>query len=94
MKKKQMIGIVVAGVVFIAVCVTGILSNVLTNKVLEANKSSSSSFLNSFMSEMKEDIELPTEDFIGVIDVVGTIQASSSSSSGFSSTAGQYDHDL
>ena len=31
MKNKQIIGIVVAGVVFIAVCVTGVFSNVVSN---------------------------------------------------------------
>ncbi len=35
MKKKQWIGIVVAGVVFIAVCATGILSNVVQSKLTE-----------------------------------------------------------
>lgn len=94
MKKKQMLGIVVAGIVFIAVCVTGILSNVLTSKLMDTEKSSKSSIWGSLMSEMEENsIELPGEDFIGVIDVVGTIQASSSTSV-FSSTDGQYNHSL
>ena len=35
MKKKQWIGIVVAGVVFIAVCATGIFSNVVQSKLTE-----------------------------------------------------------
>lgn len=94
MKKKQMLGIVVAGIVFIAVCVTGVLSNVLTNKMLTKEKSSTSNVWSSFMSGMDESsIDLPSEDFIGVIDVVGTIQASGSSSA-FYSTDGQYNHDL
>jgi protease-4 len=40
------------------------------------------------------DITLPTEDFVGVINVVGTIQASSDSSSWTSSGDDEYDHDL
>lgn len=94
MKKKQMLGIVVAGIVFIAVCVTGVLSNVLTSKLLDTKNTSASSMWGSLMSGIEESsIDIPEEDFIGVIDVVGTIQASSSSSSLYSSD-GQYDHDL
>lgn len=94
MKKKQILGIVVAGIVFIAICVTGVLSNVLKNKLLVTDKDSASNIWSSFLSGMgEESIDMPAEDFIGVIDVVGTIQASSSSS-GFYSSDGQYDHDL
>ncbi len=94
MKKKQMLGIVVAGVVFIAVCVTGVLSNVLTSKVMAETQSGTGSFWETMMSEMdKEEIELPTEDFVGVVNVVGTIQASSGSSS-WASTGEGYNHDL
>lgn len=94
MKKKQMLGIVVAGIVFIAVCATGVLSNVLTNKLMQTEKTSTTGLWSDLMSKMEEtEIELPTEDFIGVIDVVGTIQASSSGSGWTSSNEG-YDHDL
>ena len=93
MKKKQMLGIVVAGVVFIAVCVTGVLSNVLTNKVMAETKTTGG-FWETMMSEMETtEMELPTEDFVGVVNVVGTIQASSGSSS-WSSTGEEYNHDL
>lgn len=94
MKKKQWIGIIVAGVVFIAVCTTGILSNVLTNKLLGTsdNTESATDVFNSLMKQTKNQIELPTEDFVGVLNIVGTIQASSNNSSWTSS--GQYDHDL
>ena len=51
MKNKQIIGIVVAGVVFIAVCVTGVFSNVVSNKILAETKTGSNEkLLNTLMS--------------------------------------------
>lgn len=95
MKKKQWMGIVIAGIVFIVVCGAGMLSNVLQNKLLSSQESTKSAadILSSVMGSGESDITLPTEDFVGVIDVVGTIQASSSSSS-WSSSDDEYDHDL
>jgi protease-4 len=96
MKKKQWIGIVIAGIVFIVVCLTGIVSNVIQNKLIssqEDNKSTTD-LLNTMMGTGDSDITLPTEDFVGVINVVGTIQASSDSSSWTSSGDDEYDHDL
>ena len=94
MKKKQMLGIVVAGVVFIAVCVSGVLSNVLTSKVMAETQSETGSFWETLMSEADtKEITLPTEDFVGVVNVVGTIQASSGSS-GWGATGEEYNHDL
>lgn len=94
MKKKQMLGIVVAGVVFIAVCVSGVLSNVLTSKVMAETQSGKGSFWDTVMSQTDtEEVELPAEDFVGVVNVVGTIQASSGSSS-WSSSGDEYNHDL
>lgn len=95
MKKKQLVGIVVAGIVFIAVCVTGVVSNVVSSKVLSKQTDTQKEALSSLMSGLNldsEEVTLPTEDFVGVIDVVGTIQASGSTSSLTSS--GGYDHDL
>jgi protease-4 len=68
---------------------------VLQNKLLSSQESTKSAtdILSSVMGSGESDITLPTEDFVGVIDVVGTIQASSSSSS-WSSSDDEYDHDL
>lgn len=94
MKNKQIIGIVVAGIVFIMVCATGILTNALSEKLKAGSTAQKDSIemWSSLMGMGSKNIELPTKDFIGVIDVVGTIQASSSTSSFTSS--GEYDHDL
>jgi protease-4 len=94
MKKKQWMGIIVAGIVFIVVCAAGMISNVLQNKMLKSQESatSTSEILSSVLGD--NSITLPTEDFVGVINIVGTIQASSDSSSWTSSSDGEYDHDL
>ena len=88
MKNKQIIGIVVAGMVFIAVSGFGILSNYLAGNF--AKKTTTANF-GSAMG-LGPQISLPAEDFIGVIDVVGTIQASSDE--GIFSASEGYNHDL
>lgn len=99
MKKKQWIGIVVAGVVFIAVCATGIFSNVVQSKLTEKadtkSKTSTSEMLSSIWGSSEEKVTLPEEDFVGVLNIVGTIQANSSNSISLTgSDDGQYNHDL
>lgn len=99
MKKKQWIGIVVAGVVFIAVCATGILSNVVQSKLTEKadtkSKTSTSEMLSSIWGSSEENVTLPEEDFVGVLNIVGTIQANSSGNISLSgSDDGQYNHNL
>ena len=99
MKKKQWIGIVVAGVVFIAVCATGIFSNVVQSKLTEKadtkSKTSTSEMLSSIWGSSEEKVTLPEEDFVGVLNIVGTIQANSSNSISLTgSDDGQYNHNL
>lgn len=91
MKKKQILGIVVAGIVFIAVCVTGILSNVLSSRLMEEQKKSNKDLFQSIMSTATENsVNLPAEDFVGVVNITGTIQASTTSTL----ASNQYNHDL
>ena len=99
MKKKQWIGIVVSGVVFIAVCATGILSNVVQSKLTEKadtkSKTSTSEMLSSIWGSSEENVTLPEEDFVGVLNIVGTIQANSSGNISLSgSDDDQYNHNL
>ena len=99
MKKKQWIGIVVAGVVFIAVCATGIFSNVVQSKLTEKadtkSRTSTSEMLSSIWGSSEEKVTLPEEDFVGVLNIVGTIQANSSNSISLTgSDDGQYNHNL
>ena len=99
MKKKQWIGIVVAGVGFIAACAKGILSNVVQSKLTEKadtkSKTSTSEMLSSIWGSSEENVTLPEEDFVGVLNIVGTIQANSSGNISLSgSDDDQYNHNL
>lgn len=82
MKTKQLAGIVVTGVVIIAVGVSGVVSNIAKARY----DKSADSFMNSLVSAT-EKVSLPSDDFIGVINIVGEIGPSSdniwSSSSGY-----------
>lgn len=82
MKTKQLAGIVVTGVVIIAVGVSGVVSNIAKARY----DKSADSFMSSLVSAT-EKVSLPSDDFIGVINIVGEIGPSSdniwSSSSGY-----------
>ncbi len=89
MKKKQLIGIVVTGIVIIAVGVTGVLGNVVSGMFV--NEESSMGFWESFASEAySQEVVLPETEFVGVINVVGEIGPSAtdvwSTSSGYNHT--------
>lgn len=91
MKKKQLIGIIVTGVVIMAVGITGVLSNVIANKTMTAATEQTNSFFGEMMEEeMNSMVTLPTEEFIGVLNIVGEIGASSSTMISTDS----YNHDL
>lgn len=75
MKKKQIIGLVIAVVLFI---LTGVAS-VFTHAISELLLSSDGIGTVFFAGELSDDIEdeMPLEDYIAVVDVVGTIQEES-----------------
>lgn len=93
MKTKQIVGIVITGVVIIAVGITGVASNVIGSKLIKQNKTETSSIVKDMFSSVSEDsnIELPNKDFVGVINIEGEIGASSSNSLTSDST---YNHDF
>lgn len=92
MKTKQIISIVVTGVVIIAVGITGVASNVISSKLVQKNKVETNSIVKEvFSSDLESNLSLPEKDFVGVIDIVGTIEASSSKSLTSENT---YNHDL
>ena len=93
MKTKQIVGIVITGVVIIAVGITGVASNVIGSKLIKQNKTETSSIVKDMFSSVSGDsnIELPNKDFVGVINFEGEIGASSSNSLTSDST---YNHDF
>ena len=81
MKKKQLISIIVTGVVIIAVGVVGVATNAVSKKLLGDDTENLSSKVEKYISDAASSaVELPEEDFIGVINIVGEIGASSSQS--------------
>lgn len=95
MKKKQLISIIITGLVIIAVGVTGVAANIIQEKLLdkmtESSESSGKSFWQSFISnDVSDYISIPEDDFIGVLNIVDVIGPSST---GFSSS-NAYNHDL
>lgn len=89
MKRKQLIGIIITGAVIIAVGITGVASNIIANRMMNSSKGGVASALEA-MRKGVSSAELPTEEFIGVINVVGEIGASASS---FSSSD-SYNHSM
>lgn len=87
MKTKQLTGIVITGAVIIAVGVSGVLSNIAKARY---NKSADS-FMSSLVSTT-EKVSLPSDEFIGVINIVGEIGPSSDNVWGSSSSG--YNHSM
>lgn len=91
MKRKQLVGIIITGVVIMAVGITGVLSNVLANRVFDTGSKNFSSAFEKFVEEeMNSKVVLPDGEFIGVLNIVGEIGASS----GSLSSANSYNHDM
>lgn len=83
MKKKQLLSIIIAGAVIMAVGITGIASNVISKKLIGDSEKKQEIFDTTFSSlwGAKEGIELPEKDFVGVINIVGEISSNVSRSS-------------
>lgn len=74
MKKKQIIGMVIAAVLFIGVGASSVLVNSYSQKTLTSNVEKS---LNVLTSE--EEFSPPESDYIALVEVTGTIQEQSAS---------------
>ena len=90
MKKKQLISIIITGIVIIAVGVVGILSNVVANQFMSATEKSTETVFRSFFSTLEAEATIPDRDFVGVLNIVGEIGASGSSYG----SGNEYNHDL
>lgn len=92
MKPKQLAGIIITGIVIIAVGVTGMLTNVVNNKITAAQNQATKSIFRELLSlQTNKTVDLPSEDFVGILNIEGTIAASSVSSWSSSSA---YNHNL
>lgn len=90
MKNKQLISIIITGVVIVAVGVTGVISNVILEKLTANTTKEQKSMISSiFDDDIFSEVELPTEEHIGIINIVGEIGASDSLSS-----TEEYNHDM
>ncbi|KSV58090.1 signal peptide peptidase SppA [Acetivibrio ethanolgignens] len=79
MKTKQIIGIVVAGAVFISVGVSGVLTSQLTNQLTGGSKQSAAGFFEELLGETTGKLEFPIEPFVGLVRVEGKIRDTGSS---------------
>ncbi len=92
MKAKQLAAMIVTGVVIIVVGVTGVLTNSINQK-LNQDTEVQPGFWESLMSMEEVEAELPMEEFVGVLDIVGEIGPSATESL-FATTTNTYNHDL
>lgn len=98
MSKKQTTGLIIAAVIFVVAGVISVVTNALSSKLTENAETGNSGF-NSFMEELYGSnsmalADMPVaQDFIAVVPIEGTIQASSGTSGLYGTSAG-YNHDL
>ena len=99
MSKKQTTGLVVAAIIFAVVGVISVFTNALSSK-LTAKQESTTAEINNVMdmlygsdnlalSDMPKD-----KDFIAILPIEGTIQASATGAGGLSTATNGYNHDL
>lgn len=82
MKKKQIVGLIIAAVLFIVMGVTSVLTNVISQKMLADN-------VTTLLTENME-FDPPMSDYIAIVRVVGTIQEQTET--GIFETASGYQH--
>lgn len=91
MKKKQIIGIVVAAVLFIVIGVSSVMTNVIANNMLVEYTADVTSTSTDIWSMAETEAMIPEEEYIGIVSVVGTIQEQTTDYSYFSTSTG-YQH--
>ncbi len=98
MKQKQTTGLIIAAVIFVVAGVISVLTNALSSKLTSKEDSAVKGF-DGIMDQLygSEDLALAdmpaTDDFIAVVPVRGTIQATQSTN-GLSASTGEYNHKL
>ena len=98
MKQKQTTGLIIAAVIFVVVGMISVLTNALSSKIQKTEEKTSVK-INGFMDQLygSDDLALSdmpaTGDYIAVVPIEGTIQASSPST-GITTMGNGYNHDL
>lgn len=99
MTRKQTNGLIVAAIIFVVAGVISVLTNALSSKLTKDNEEKSGNSFNSIMEQLYGSDSLAlsdmpmTEDFIAVVPIEGTIQASSGTTGLYAQSIG-YDHNL
>lgn len=99
MNSKQNKGLILAAVIFVVTGVISVITNTISSKISASEEKAAASGLSSFMEELYGNnstalADIPmNKDFIAVVPVEGTIQASDSSSGLYGTTMG-YNHNL
>ncbi len=74
MNTKQIIGLVVAAVLFITVGITGVVTQMVASKMITDTESSVDVLMTEVESGLVTGITAPLEDYVGVVSIVGTIE--------------------
>lgn len=87
MNKKQIVGAVVAAVLFIVIGVSSVLTNMVSKGLVSQTEEQVKNMLSGGVT-----MDAPDSDYIGIVSVVGTIQEQTTSTSLTSAASGQYQH--
>lgn len=79
MKNKQIIGIVVAGIVFVGVSASSIFTNAMAQRFVGNTQNTAAYQMSSLFGVTEPVVELPRENFVGIVRIEGTIQDTGSS---------------
>lgn len=91
MKKKQIIAIVIVCCIVIATGLVGVRSAIMMNDLKEKSTLTAQKNLEQLLGMSGDQIDLPDEEYIGQIDIVGTIQEDDAGAAGMVSGS-QYRH--
>ena len=92
MKGKQIAGIIVVCLILIVTGLVGVGTAVYKSKIKRESDKKTMDTLNDLLSSPEKEIQLPEKEFIGQIDIVGTIQGQDSSPGSVASNS-EYRHD-
>ncbi len=92
MNKKQLIGLAIAAVIFVAIGASNVITNVVADNMKAEYVSEVDMLSEEFWAMDGAVSSAPSEAYIGVVSVVGTIQEQTSDSGYFSTSTSGYQH--